>query len=262
MNQQLRKRMKYTWQLETPVNAVVFDCDGTLSNIEGIDELARANGQYNEVSAITTHCMSTTGLNEESYESRLDLIKPTKAQVEHLVKQYRDHLTPGTKDVIQAFQALGKRIYIISSGIADAVIPFGNYLGINSDDIYAVNLQFDKNGQYLNFDRKNPLVHSGGKLTVIKKILQEKSSLAFIGDGMSDYEASKPVKRFIGYGGMCIRDKIKSLSDFYITCRDLTPLLPLCLTDSENAELDTTAKKIYHAGISLIDNGKVTIQKG
>ena len=33
-----------TWQLDHPINAIVFDCDGTLSIIEGIDELARNNG--------------------------------------------------------------------------------------------------------------------------------------------------------------------------------------------------------------------------
>lgn len=254
--------MSYRWQLDAPVNAIVFDCDGTLSDIEGIDELARTTGQYDEVSAITTHCMSTTGLSEESYEQRLDLIKPTKSQVEQLVKKYRDNITPGTKSVINALQELDKRIYIISSGIADAVIPFGNYLGIRTEHIFAVNLQFDKNGHYVDFDRKNPLVHSGGKLTVIKKIMLERANLALIGDGMSDYEASKPVKRFIGYGGMAIREKIKSLSEFYISCHDLHPVLPLCLTKNESDHLDSDVRTTYDKGIHLISKGNVSIQKG
>jgi phosphoserine phosphatase len=31
------------WQLQHPLDAVVFDCDGTLSQIEGIDALAEKN---------------------------------------------------------------------------------------------------------------------------------------------------------------------------------------------------------------------------
>lgn len=253
--------MKDNWQLDIPLDAIVFDCDGTLSNIEGIDELARASGHYREVSAITTLCMSTTGLNEESYEHRLQLIKPSKDQIQHLVDQYIDHMTPGTKQVISTFQVLGKRIYIISSGIAEAVIPFGNYFGVKTEDIYAVNVNFNAQGEYIGFDRKNPLVHSGGKLAIIKKILLTNTNIAFIGDGMSDYEASSPVTRFIGYGGMCLRDKIRTLSKYYLICRDLHPLLPLCLTKREADDLDENTKVYYQDGMKFIENGSVIIRK-
>ena len=74
--------------------AVCFDCDGTLSHIEGIDELAKAQGGSEEVSRLAEEAMGHTGLNPELYERRLQLVLPTKAQVHALATQHFQHKTP------------------------------------------------------------------------------------------------------------------------------------------------------------------------
>lgn len=48
-----------------PVDAVISDCDGTLSTIEGIDELARMNDVYAEISQLTQAAM-TQGIAEKN----------------------------------------------------------------------------------------------------------------------------------------------------------------------------------------------------
>ena len=46
----------HTFQLADPVDAIVFDCDGTLSLIEGIAVLAHANGVGEHVRELTERC--------------------------------------------------------------------------------------------------------------------------------------------------------------------------------------------------------------
>jgi phosphoserine phosphatase len=48
------------WQPTIPFDAVIFDCDGTLSAVEGIDELAEKNAVGREVKALTQIAMGQT----------------------------------------------------------------------------------------------------------------------------------------------------------------------------------------------------------
>ncbi|TAK75879.1 MAG: phosphoserine phosphatase, partial [Gammaproteobacteria bacterium] len=59
------------WQPQAPIPAIVFDCDGTLSMIEGIDELAKHNGVSEAVQALTAEAMEKTGLHPDLYRQRL-----------------------------------------------------------------------------------------------------------------------------------------------------------------------------------------------
>jgi phosphoserine phosphatase len=253
--------MRYYWQLSTPLNGIVFDCDGTLSHIEGIDELARNSNYYAEICAMTLHAMSHAGLTEEIYTKRLQLIKPSRAQILDLTNLYINHVTPYAKNVIDIFKSLGKEIYILSSGITAAVTPFGNYLGIKNENIYAVNVSFNEDGTYHHFDQDNPLIRAGGKIHFIKHILAKSSRLALIGDGVSDSEAAQQVTRFIGYGGAAIKQKVADLSTYYLMYPSLLPLLPLCLTIEETKLLNGSAKEYYEKGILLIEQGAVIIRK-
>ena len=53
------------WQLKTSIDALIFDCDGTLSRIEGIDVLADQNGVGDAVKQLTHDAMTHMGLNPE-----------------------------------------------------------------------------------------------------------------------------------------------------------------------------------------------------
>ena len=61
------------WQLKNPIEAIVFDCDGTLSAIEGVNELAKNSGVHQIIEELTHKAMSVAGLNPELYQKRLDL---------------------------------------------------------------------------------------------------------------------------------------------------------------------------------------------
>jgi phosphoserine phosphatase len=65
-------------------DVVCFDCDSTLSRIEGIDELARQHGLFDKVAALTDAAMNGELALEDVYASRLDLIRPNQASIDWL----------------------------------------------------------------------------------------------------------------------------------------------------------------------------------
>lgn len=240
---------KADWQLKNPIKAVLFDCDGTLSQIEGIDELAKMNEVGDSVQAITADAMGKTGINQELYEQRLNLVKPTEQQVLELGQLYFDYQVPDAAKIIKILTRLNKSIFLISAGLKPAVTRFGELLKIPQQNIFSVQVMFDKNGNYLDFDRNSPLTCREGKRTIVVEIKKQFSELVYVGDGLNDLAVLDLVNRFVGFGGYYYRENIAAQSDFYICTPSLAALLPLVLTEDESKHLDTEEWKVYEKGI-------------
>jgi len=63
---------------------VIFDCDMTLVTVEGIDELARLRGQTEYIADLTRQAMDGEIPLEEVYAKRLELLRPTRAELEEV----------------------------------------------------------------------------------------------------------------------------------------------------------------------------------
>jgi phosphoserine phosphatase len=238
------------WQLETPVNAVIFDCDGTLSSIEGIDELARVNNIGVQVQALTNEAMSHTGLNPDLYRQRLLLTKPTQKQVIELGQTYFKHQSTDVHAVVQILKRLNKSIYMISAGVNPAVSLFGQQLGIPQTHIFAVNLEFDATGNYQAFDESSPLVNNNGKREIVAHLHAKHQYTGYTGDGMNDFVVRDIVTRFIGYGGTFYRENLAKQCDYYII--NMSALLPLLLTASEYDRLNADEQALFDKGIAAL----------
>lgn len=249
------------WIPKQPLIHIFFDVDSTLSSIEGIDILAKWNQVGSEVSAITDQCMSKTGMTPEAYEQRLNMVKPTIEQINQLSELYVNQLTAGALEVITILRRLNKNIYIVSAGIRQALLSLANHLSIPMKRIYAVDVFFDDKGHYHHFDKTSPLACKDGKTQVIKKACPITKTALLVGDGLSDLEASTVVKRFIGFGGHCVRKTIEKASDFYITAPHLYALLPLVLTTEELAGLTQNEYRHYWKGMTAIRNNQVNIKE-
>lgn len=243
---------KPIWQLQEPISAIMFDCDGTLSTIEGIDELASYNGVSDLVKSITAEAMGSSGLNPTLYQQRLNLVKPHQDQIIALGHEYFAQRTHDIDIIIQTLTRLNKSIYLISAGVNPAVKIFGELLNIPHDNIFAVDISFDSNGQYLDFDRTSPLVHNTGKREIVSKLKTRHEHMIYVGDGLNDVAVIDLVTRFIGYGGAFYRENIAALCEYYIQTSSLAPLLPLILTQQEYAALLPNEQAIYHKGLSAI----------
>lgn len=247
------------WQLQSSINAVIFDCDGTLSSIEGIDQLASVNGVGEQVKQLTAKAMGETGINPELYKKRLELVHPTKDQVQNLGAQYFEHISPDAFEVIQIFKRLNKSIYLISAGLLPPVSFFGEMLKIPKENIFAVDISFDKHGNYADYDRESSLVRRDGKRDIVTQINLRHENAIYIGDGLNDLAVKDLVSRFIGYGGSYFRENIAEKCQFYINTPSMSPIVPLSLTLEEYENLNVEDKLLFQKGLDFIEKNKVFV---
>lgn len=221
---------------------IFFDCDSTLSGIEGIDELARFKGKGARVGLLTNKAMDGELDLAEVYGKRLRAIRPTRAQLKAIEERYWETMVEDAAEVIAALHYLGKQVFIISGGLIDAVKGFGRRLGVDASRIRAVELEYNElSGQwwryhepqaqhaqtYLDFD-EGPLTVSKGKSRIISELAGDTPGRRImIGDGVSDLAAKEQVDLFIGYGGVLARDKVKAESEVFVSACSLAPILPI-----------------------------------
>ncbi len=92
-----------------PFRAFYFDCDSTLSTIEGVDELARIvpDELREELLALTQQAMDGKLPLANVYEARLGRLAPSRQLCEELGQLYTQNLVRGAADVVAALLALG-----------------------------------------------------------------------------------------------------------------------------------------------------------
>ncbi|GAB6142037.1 hypothetical protein JCM14076_27660 [Methylosoma difficile] len=205
-------------------DVVCFDCDSTLSKIEGIDELARQSGLTDEVAKLTDAAMNGEVPLEAVYERRLSLIKPDQASMAGLADLYIAEAVDGIKEVFATLLAQGKAVYIISGGLRQAILPLAQQLGLPEDHVYAVDIFFNDDGSYSHFDSASPLAKTGGKAIVTAR-LSAQGSLAMIGDGKTDMEAKQAGAFTIGFGGVVARPVVRELADVFVEDASLLGVL-------------------------------------
>ena len=197
-------------------DAIAFDCDGTLSAIEGITELARYNACEEKIRLLTEAAMSGAGLNHKLFKTRLDLVRPTLQQTQDVAKAYYKNRTKNIEQLIAQLQNNNKNVYILSAGYYTAVVDFAEKLKIPPENVFAVKLKFNSQGEYLDFDNSSPLINNSGKADIIKNISQNQK-LIYVGDGANDLAVKPHVEKFIGFGAHFYRENIKRQSDHYIS---------------------------------------------
>lgn len=212
--------------LKKGFNNVVFDCDSTLSAIEGIDFLAKRRGKEKEVEVLTKQAMDGRIKFESVFSRRLDLIKPRKQDLDWLAGEYIRHCLGGAPEIIETLQGLGKNVFVITGGYEQAVKKFTDFLGVPRENVFAVEMEFTEKGDYLSFNKKNLLTRNGGKTEVLKKI-SATGRTVFVGDAATDLEAKPIVDLFVGFGGVVQREIVRKKSDIYINFKSLMPIVGL-----------------------------------
>ncbi len=218
---------------------VIFDCDSTLTGIEGIDELASHPDTQQRVADLTRSAMDGNVNLEAVYGERLEILHPTRGAVRALRSRYRKHVVKDAAALIQALQVLGHEVYIVSGGLFDPVREFGLHLGVAPEHIRAVKVEYDTfsgswwQGQgpwreeYLAVQH-SVLTESDGKAQIIRELLQNQTGRSLlVGDGVSDLLAGREVDLFAGFGGVICRDRVASESKVFIQSQSIAPVLLL-----------------------------------
>lgn len=205
--------------------SVIFDCDSTLSAIEGIEELAV--GHRAEVERLTGLAMQGAVSLESIYGRRLDLIRPSRKAVDRIGRMYIDRMIPGAPEVVRSLLAEGIRVFILSGGLLPAVRALGHHLGVPDEYIGAVDLRFDRSGAYAGFDEASVLTRSGGKRMWIEARTDIVRPVLLVGDGATDLEAKPVIDRFAAFTGVARREPVVAAADFVIPGPGLDAVLDL-----------------------------------
>ncbi|NND03499.1 MAG: HAD-IB family phosphatase [Acidimicrobiia bacterium] len=250
---------------------VIFDCDSTLSTVEGIDVLASNLGFEDEVAALTQAAMEGDVELNAVYAERLRMLRPSKQAITELRAAYKGNVVPHAREIVAALIELDVEVYVVSGGLADPVRDFAISLGINPENVRAVEARHDalsgewwKAGErpvdqeYAGFE-DGALTRSDGKAEIIADLLAgSEGSAMLVGDGASDMEAATSVDLFVGFGGVVHRNAVAEAAPIYITGDSLAPILPLAMGPGGGARLHgTAALETFEQGVAAIRTGDV-----
>lgn len=217
-------------------DAICFDCDSTLSRIEGIDELAKRAGCEAEIAALTNAAMDGVVPIDAIYARRLERVRPCRADLEWLGRRYSEELVLGVRETIAALRKLEKPVFVVSGGILRPVLMLANALDIAADNVRAVPIELDADGNYLGFDASAPLARPEGKALVCADLARRYGRVALVGDGVSDVAARSAGAYVVGFGGVVARSAVRHSADVFVEGPSMTDVLEILLTESERAD--------------------------
>ena len=260
----------------TSFDLIFFDCDSTLSAIEGIDELARFKGKEWRVGVLTQKAMDGDLDLAEVYGKRLQAIRPTRGQLKAIEQRYWETLVPDARAVIDALHFLRKQVFIISGGLAEPVRGLGARLGVPPENIRAVELEYNQlsgdwwryyepqtktKQTYLDYN-EGPLTVSSGKPAIVRELAAGKSGRKMmIGDGMSDLATRAEVDLFVGFGGVVARQKVKDGADIFVQVNSLAPILPMAAGPAAYIRtIGTPHQAVFDRGLQLLLGDTVSVK--
>ncbi len=217
--------------------SVWFDCDSTLTAIEGIDELAAAFRPHvaARVAALTARAMDGSVSIERVYAERLSLIAPTRDELAAIGARYVAAIVPGATEVVRTLRALGKTVGVVSGGLLPPVLALAEHLGVAAEHVHAVPIRFDAEGRYAGIAADSPLCRAGGKRELMARLPAAHCPAAFVGDGNTDLDTQGTVARFIGFGGVVRRPRVADAAEVFVDGPDLRDVLAAVLTPAERS---------------------------
>jgi phosphoserine phosphatase len=206
---------------------ICFDCDSTLSSIEGIDELARIRGPevFARVEALTNGAMNGAVRMEDVFGRRMEIVRPGAAEAAAVGQRYVATVEATAKATLLELARMGWTSVIISGGFRQVIRPLADFLGVAR--VEAVDLYFTADGSYKGYASDFPTTRTGGKCEVINRLRAElkPEKVVMVGDGVSDLETRPAVDLFVGYGGFVSREKVKRESVAFVTALSAVPPL-------------------------------------
>ena len=150
----------------------IIDFDSTFIKGETLDILASISLKSNpnkkkiigEIEQITALGMEGKMPFSKSLEKRLQLIKPNKIHINKLISYLKKNISPSIARNKEFFKQHKERIYIVSGGFKECIVPITLPFGIDPSHILANTFKFDKDGVYAGYDKTNPLAQAKGKI--------------------------------------------------------------------------------------------------
>jgi phosphoserine phosphatase len=153
---------------------------------------------------------------EEVYAKRLEVLKPSRADLDWLAERYCATIVPGAGEAIRRLQAAGRTVVVVSGGIKAPVVAVAEKLGVSAAFVRAVEVYAAADGQYAGFDSASPLTRSDGKAHIVRELAAEFGPAVLVGDGVTDVAARQGGAFVIGFGGVARRPAVIEGADHFI----------------------------------------------
>ncbi len=203
----------------------IIDFDSTLVQCEALDELARISLAKNpkkssiisEIERLTTLGMEGEITIGESLTKRVALLNASRKHLTQLIKVLKHKITPSFFNNREFLSKNAARIFIITGGFSEYVLPIVKLLGLRPKQVLANSFRFDAKGKIIGFDQRNPLALPNGKSKAVRK-LALKGEIFVIGDGFTDYEIRKSgvATKFFAFTENISREKVVAKADVVV----------------------------------------------
>jgi len=204
---------------------LIIDFDSTLVEVEALDELARlalarradADVIVAEIAHITELGMEGKLPIDESLRRRLHLLDAGSADVDAVVAVLKRRISASFRTNAAFFERNRERIFVISNGFKDYIVPVVAELSINAACVFANTFVYDADNRIVGYDAQNPLAQAGGKSKQLL-VLNLSGEVYIIGDGYTDFQMTETgrVTKFIAYTGNVDRPRVTVKADHVV----------------------------------------------
>jgi len=179
--------------------------------------LAASLGKGPAVSDWTSKAMNGGVKFEDALKARLDIIRPSRKDIERCLEEHPFEFTKGMPELVGALQEKGVDVWLVSGGFRLMIEPIAASLNIPPSNILANTILFDSSGSYAGFDPSEPTSRDGGKPAALAQIAESRgqAKTVMFGDGATDAQAKPPADAFVGYGGVQERESVRGKADWY-----------------------------------------------
>jgi phosphoserine phosphatase len=143
------------------------------------------------------------------------IVKPTLPEIRQLGKVYVERVARHAPETVAALLAHDIDVVMVSGGLREAILPLAARLGVKEENVYAVSVFFDADGEYAGFDEASLLTRQSGKRIIVGQ-MELKGPILAVGDGMTDCEIKSVVQGFAAFTGFTRREAVIEQADYVI----------------------------------------------
>ncbi len=208
---------------------IIIDFDSTLVQVESLEDLAAlaladADDRTERIQAIadlTNQAMTGTMGFDEALARRIPLLGARRDHLSALVEVLKQKYTPSLLRNEAWFRANSERLYVVSGGFREFIVPVMEPLGFKQEHIFANTFLFDDEGNITGADPTNFLAQDDGKTALLRHLDLPRPRL-IIGDGFSDYQlrASGECEQFYALTENIHRAEVVDRADRILTSFD------------------------------------------
>lgn len=202
--------------------SIIIDFDSTIVQSESLEDLAMIaladcadrEERVRAVADITDQAMNGLLRFDEALTRRIPLLRARREHLGELVRLLETKITPSLAVQYDFFRSNAHRIYVVSGGFREFIVPVVEPLGINPENVYANDFVFDAEDNIVTANMNNFLAQEDGKTKLLRHLNLPRPRV-IIGDGFSDYQlkASGEAEEFFVLTENILREKVVACAD-------------------------------------------------